>query len=268
MTDPTDSKQYDDLHVERENGVAYVTLDSTRNLNSLHLTMASDFLELVTELVEDTDSRCIAITGTDGIFGAGADLAGLDGDESDTPALRRLASTLHDIIVQLHQAEKPVVMGVNGIAAGAGFSLALAGDVVLVSDAARFEYAYQRVGLTGDGGSTFFLPRLVGLRRAKEIALLGEPLSPERAVELGIGTEVVPEESFDDRLSEVAERLASGPTAAFGATKQLLTESFERGLADQMAAETDVIARATHTEDYARGHAAFFGDDDPEFVGQ
>lgn len=267
MTDSTDT-EYDDLHLDREGGVASITLDSTKRLNSLHTAMADDLFTVVTDLVEDADVRCITLTGTGEIFGAGADLAGLDGDESDGPALRRLASTLHDIVVQLHQAEKPVVMGVNGIAAGAGFSLALAGDVVLVSDAARFEYAYQRVGLTGDGGSTFFLPRLVGLRRAKEIALLGEPISPERAVELGIATEVVEDGEFDERLAEIAERLASGPTAAFGATKRLLTESFDRGLADQMAAETDTIARATHTEDYARGHAAFFGDDDPEFVGR
>ena len=264
----TDTQHYDDLRVDREDGVARITLDSTKRLNSLHPTMANDFFEVVTELVENSEIRCIAITGTGEVFGAGANLAGLDGNKSDGPALRRLASMLHDIVVQLHQAEKPVVVGVNGIAAGAGFSLALTGDVVLVSDDASFEYAYQRVGLTGDGGSTFFLPRLVGLRRAKEIALLGEPISPERAVKLGVATEVVSDDEFDDRLSEMAERLASGPTAAFGATKRLLTESFDRGLTDQMATETDAIARATHTEDYARGHAAFFGDDEPEFVGR
>lgn len=117
---------------------------------------------------------------------------------------------------------------VNGVAAGAGFSLALVGDIVLVSEDARFEYAYPRVGLTGDGGSTFFLPRLVGLRKAKEILLLGEPIDPDRAVELGIATETVPANDLDAHLNEVALQVADGPTEAFGATKRLLTESFEQ----------------------------------------
>lgn len=171
------TESYDDLNVEQEANIAYIRLDSTRHFNSLHPTMADDLFRVVTELVEDEAVRCIVLRGTNNVFSAGADLAGLAGDESDGPALRQLASSLHDTVVQLHQAEKPVLTGVNGVAAGAGFSLSIAGDIVLVSDSARFEYAYERVGLTGDGGSTFFLPRLVGLRRAKEIALLDEPIS-------------------------------------------------------------------------------------------
>ena len=158
--------------------------------------------------------------------------------------------------------------GVNGIAAGAGFSLAILGDIVLVSDAARFEYAYHRVGLTGDGGSTFLLPRMVGLRRAKEIVLRDDPISPERAVELGLATEVVPAAELEDRLAEEADRIAAGPTQAYGRMKRLLTESFDRDLAGQLAAETDAIARSTRTEDYERGFAAFFRGESADFVGK
>ncbi len=259
---------YENLSLDREGSVAHVTLESTSNFNSLNPTMGEELVHVATELNEDDSVRCITLTGTDGVFCAGADLAGLEGDERDAPDLRRLASSLHDAILQFHQAETPLVVGVNGVAAGAGFSMALAGDVVVMSDEARLEYAYGRIGLTGDGGSTFWLPRLVGLRRAKEIALLDEPIDADYAVTLGLVTESVPAEEFEGRFHDMADRLASGPTKALGATKRLMTESFENGLAEQMAAETDVIAGATHTEDYQRGYEAFFEKGDPEFTGQ
>lgn len=259
---------YTNLEVRHVDGVARLTLGGSNALNALDQETADELLQAVVELTEDDSVRCIAITGAGDAFGVGADLSQLEGNSSDAPTIRRLASTLHDAIVQLHQAEKPVVTAINGIAAGAGFSLALVGDIILVSDEARLEYAYQRVGLTGDGGSTFFLPRLVGLRKAKEIALLGEPIEPDEAVSLGIATETVPAGELDERLTELSAQLAAGPTKAFGATKRLISESFERALPAQLAHETDVIARATHTEDYARGHTAFMSKDEPEFTGR
>ncbi|NHN60859.1 MULTISPECIES: enoyl-CoA hydratase/isomerase family protein [Halorussus] len=264
MSDST----YETIRVERDESAATVTLARPDHLNSLTRELTEELRDAVTELTADDGVRCIVLAGAGDAFGAGADLARLDGDAGDEPVIRQLASTLHETIRRLHRAEKPVVVGVDGVAAGAGFSLALSGDVVLASDEARFEYAYPRVGLTGDGGSTFLLPRLVGLRRAKEIALLDEPIDPERAVDLGIATEVVADDEFDDRLDELASRLAEGPTKALGRVKRLMTEGFDRRLEDQLAAETNAIAESTRTEDYARGHDAFYGDDDPEFVGR
>lgn len=260
--------QYENLQVDRQDGVARITLASTAGQNALHLEMADELIDVATTLGNDTDVRCIVLTHEGDFYGAGADLSQLDGNESDAPVLRRLAGRLHEAIVQFHQAETPVLAGVDGVAAGAGFSLALFPDIVLLSDQARLEYAYPRIGLTGDGGSTFFLPRLVGLRAAKEIVLLDEPITPERAVQLGLATEVVDADEFETRLDELAERLASGPTHALGKTKRLLTESFATDLEAQLAAETEVIADATHTEDFARGLEAFFGEGEPEFVGR
>lgn len=260
--------QYENLNIDQENGIARVTLDSTAGRNTVHLDMADELIEVAVTLGNDPDVRCIVLTHDGDFYGAGADLSQLDGDGSDAPIIRQLAGRLHEAIIQFHQAETPVLGGVDGVAAGAGFSLAILPDLVLLSDQARLEYAYPRIGLTGDGGSTFFLPRLVGLRAAKEIVLLDEPISPERAVRLGLATEVVDADEFDARLTELAEGLASGPTHALGKTKRLLTESFDAGLEAQLAAETDVIANATHTEDFARGLEAFFGESDPEFVGQ
>lgn len=259
---------YETLTVTRDGPVGSITLDRPSAMNTLTPTMADELLDVAVDFGADDAIRCIALTGAGDAFGAGADLGRLDGDASDAPELRRLASVLHDGIVQLYQTETPLVTGVNGIAAGAGFSLAILGDIVLVSDAARFEYAYHRVGLTGDGGSTFLLPRLVGLRRATEIVLRDDPISPERAVELGLATEVVPADELGDRLAEEAHRIADGPTRAYGRMKRLLTESYDRDLAGQLAAETDAIARSTRTDDYARGFAAFFEGESAEFVGK
>jgi 2-(1,2-epoxy-1,2-dihydrophenyl)acetyl-CoA isomerase len=171
-------------------------------------------------------------------------------------------------VVQFHQSETPVVGGIDGIAAGAGFALALCPDLLVLSDEARLDFAYQRIGLTGDGGSTFFLPRLVGLRAAKELVLMDEAVTPERALDLGLANEVVPADEFDDRLAELAADIADGPTAALGNTMRLLTESYDRSLEAQLSAETDTIAEAVQTEDYERGFAAFFDKDDPDFTGQ
>lgn len=259
---------HETLAVSREGAVASITIDRPSAMNTLTPTMVEELLEVAVGFSEDDTVRCLTLTGAGHTFGAGADLSRLEGNAADAESLRRLASVLHDAIVQLYQADTPLVTGVNGIAAGAGFSLAILGDIVLVSDAARFEYAYGRVGLTGDGGSTFHLPRLVGLRRAKEIVLRDDPIGPERAVELGIATEVVPDDELDDRLAAEAERIAGGPTAAYGRMKRLLTESFDRDLAGQLAAETDAIARSSHTSDYKRGYSAFFDGETPEFVGE
>jgi 2-(1,2-epoxy-1,2-dihydrophenyl)acetyl-CoA isomerase len=262
------AREYDSLDVHHEDGVVFVTLDSTARQNALHLEMADELIDVASRFGGTADARCVVLTHESNFFSAGADLSRLDGSASDEPALRQLAGRLHEAVIQFHQAEVPVVGGIDGVAAGAGFSMAMMPDLVLVSDEARLEYAYPRVGLTGDGGSTFFLPRLVGLRRAKEIVLLDEPIDPDRAVELGLATEVVPADEFDDRLRDVATTLADGPTQALGRTMRLLTESFGNALEEQLAAETEVMAEATRTEDFARGLEAFFGDGDPEFTGE
>jgi len=262
------AEQYSTLDINRSAGVAQLTLGGSNDLNALDQQTADELLAATVDLSEDDSVRCIVLTGAGDTFGVGADLTTLSGDDEDAAPVRRLASTLHDAIVQLHHAEKPVLTAVNGIAAGAGFSLALVGDVVVAHEDARFDYAYGRVGLTGDGGSTFYLPRLVGLRKAKEIVLLDEAIDAADAVGLGIVTEAVSADDFEDRVEELASRLADGPTKAFGMTKKLMTESFEHDLPAQLAAETEAMARATRTEDYSRGHAAFLGKEEPDFIGK
>ena len=256
--------EFEHLVVDRTDDVARVTMNRPETHNSMNPAMAGELRTVTADLYED-DSRCIVLTGTDGVFNTGADLSVLSGDASDGRTLRSIASSLHRAIENLTRAPKPVVTGVNGVAAGGGFGLALSGDIVLLAEDARLEFAYPRVGLTGDAGSTFFLPKIVGLRRAKEIALLDDSIDAEEAVEMGLATEVASD--FDERLAELAAKLADGPTRAYGATKRLFNRSPGRDLSAQMAAETDSIARMTTTADFERGLDAFFDDGEPEFEG-
>jgi len=261
---------YDNMTVERDGGVARLVLDNEERRNALRLDAADELVEAAVSLGEDPEVRCIVLTHTGQFFGTGADLTQFDGHdpEGDATIMRQLAGRLHEAVIQFHQNGTPVVGGIDGVAGGAGFSLALAPDLLLVSEETRLDYAYPRIGLTGDGGSTFFLPRLVGLRTAKEIALLDEPISGEEAVGMGLANEAVPGEEFDDRLAELAEQLAAGPTQALGSVTRLLTASFDRSLESQLAAETDAIANAARTGDFGRGLDAFFGDHEAEFTGE
>lgn len=258
----------DGVSVERADPVARVVMDRPDSHNAMDVAMADALQSAVVDLVADDAVRCLVLTGTGPAFNTGADLTAMDGSAGDGRRLRSVATRLHKAVRTLASGPTPVVTAVNGVAAGGGFGLALAGDVVLVSDAARLEYAYTSLGVSGDGGSTFFLPRLVGRRRAREIALLDDPIDPEEAVADGLATEAVPADELEERTAEVAARLAEGPTRAHAATKRLLDRSHGRDLPAQLAAETDAITRLTRTDDYAAGLEAFGGDEEPTFEGR
>jgi 2-(1,2-epoxy-1,2-dihydrophenyl)acetyl-CoA isomerase len=260
---------YEYVTVERSDGVGYLRMERPDSYNSMNEALVGDLRDATIELVDaDDDVRCVVLTNAGEWFNTGADLTDLKGDETDGRRLRAIASRLHTAVEHIATASKPVIAGVNGTAAGAGFGLAMACDLVVVAEDARFEFAYPRLGLSGDGGITYFLPELVGHRRAREIALLDEPIDAERAVDIGLATEVTPASSFEDRLDELAAELAAGPTRAFGAAKRLMANSHGRSIGEHLEAETDTIARLAGTEDYARGHAAFFAEEEPQFEGE
>jgi len=256
------------VRVERADDVGRIVMDRPDHHNAMHEAMASELRDAAVELVSDDGIRAIVLTGRGGTVNTGADLGSLEGDAGDATRLRRIAGRLHTAIYHLVTAPKPVVTAINGVAAGGGFGLALSGDLALCSTEARLEYAYTDIALSGDGGSTYFLPRLVGDRRAREIALLDEPIGAEEAEELGLVTEAVDPGAFEERVATVATELAAGPTRAHAGVKRLLNRSWGRDLRGQLAAETDSLARLATTDDYGRGIAAFFGDEDPAFGGQ
>lgn len=259
--------EYDNFDVTCEDGVAWLAIESETAMNSLNDGMTEELLWLATELGEDDDVRCIVLRGSDGVFCAGGNITSFE--EGDASAgLRRGASFLHDVVVQLKAGETPVVTGIDGPAVGAGFSLALLGDLTVMHEEAYLQYGYPGVGLTGDGSSTFYLPRIVGLQEAKRIALLNERLPPEEADDLGLVTEVASADEFEDRLAAVAARVAEGPTKALGRIARMFEETYARQLPDQLAEETEQMARTASTEDYAEGVRAFKEKRDPEFRGR
>lgn len=256
------------VRVDREAGVGTVTLDRPERNNAMDAATAEALREAAVELVSDDDVRCLVLTGTGATFNTGADLSVLDADERDEVRLRTIAARLHEFVSQLARADVPVVCAVNGVVAGGGIGPSLCGDVVIAAESARWEFAYPRIGLSADGGSTYFLPRLVGLRTAQEIAFRDEPVGAAEAAEIGLATEAVPDDGFEERVREEAERLASGPTRAYAETRTLLRTSFDHGLDEQLAREAERIAGLTRTDDFAAGVEAFFGDGDPEFEGR
>lgn len=260
--------EYETLDATVRESVCHVRMDTDAPFNALTPTLVEELLDVAVHCNEELDVRAIALTGSEDGFCAGADLRLFEGGEADPRKLRRLAITLHEAIEELHAVGVPIVTGVNAVAAGAGFGLALHGDLVLISDEARLEFAYPRIGLAADAGTTFLLPRLVGLRKAMEIALRNEAIGPQEAVDLGLATEAVAHEDLPDRLDDLAHEVASGPTVAFGETRRLMYGSFDRGLADQLAAEQEAMSRAVRTDDFRRGLEAFFQKGAPEFRGE
>ncbi|WP_255194246.1 enoyl-CoA hydratase/isomerase family protein [Natronobeatus ordinarius] len=258
----------DHLSVTVEDGIGRIVLDRPETHNAVDAELAETLTASLEELSSDDDVRCLVLTGTGGIYCTGADLTTFHGDERDAETLESIATPLHGAVRAMTSAPKPVVAGVNGVVAGGGIGLALAADVVLVADDARFEYAYPKIGLSGDGGATWFLPRLLGLRRAQAFALLDEPIDAAEAVERGLATEAVPADSFDDRLEAVASRLASGPTLAYAEVKTLLREGANRTLDEQLAVEKDRIAGLADTEDYAAGLTGFLEKEPATFEGR
>ncbi|PSP76729.1 enoyl-CoA hydratase [Halobacteriales archaeon QS_3_64_16] len=260
------SGHYENFETTLEDGVLRAEIHSTSAMNALNRTMTEELLDLGVRLHEEP-IRCFCLTGSEGVFCAGGDVGNFS--ENGAPAgMRKGASLLHDAVLALHQAEVPIVVGVNGPAVGAGFSFAILGDYVLASADSYFQFGYPGIGATGDGSATYFLPRVVGLRQAKRIALLDERIDPEGAVELGLATERAETDAFEDRLSEIAGQVANGPTVALGRTQKLLTESTSAGIEEQLAAETDAMARTAHTEDFVEGVAAFGEKREPEFEGR
>jgi 2-(1,2-epoxy-1,2-dihydrophenyl)acetyl-CoA isomerase len=251
-----------------DGAVGRITFDRPERNNAMDERAADELHRAAIELVEDDTVRCIVLTGTGGAFNTGADLTTLSGDASDGARIRHIAGDLHGMVSQLARAPKPVVCGVNGVAAGGGVGPSICGDVVLAAESARFEFAYPRIGLSADGGSSYFLPRLVGLREAQRIAFRDEPVGAEEAADIGLATEAVPEDEFEERLAAEAARLAEGPTLAHAATKGLLRSSLDRSLDEQLATEAETIAGLTATDDFSRGIDAFLGDGDAEFEGE
>lgn len=251
------------VEFSRQGSLAVITLNRPEARNALTPQMVDDLGQSLRNC-QGAEIRAVLLTGVGGAFCAGADVKDFAGTlEEKGPSglsqhLHQLADTLHrEVILPLRQLDKPVVAAINGVAAGAGFSLALACDLRVASSDARFLMAYAGIGGTADGGSTYFLPRLVGAGRAMEIYLASQPIGAEYARELGLVTQVFPAADFARHALETATRLAEGPTRAYGRVKALFDQSWDADLAAQLDAETTALGDIGLTGDFQEGIRAF-----------
>lgn len=250
----------------REGGVATLRFQRPAVLNAMDAVTARAFLARCEALAADDAVRCVVLRGEGRAFMAGGDLAELrDGGAAAADAL---IGPLHAALQVLAALDAPVIAALHGAVAGAGLSLALAADLAIAAEGTRFAFAYDRIGASGDLGITWSLPRVVGLRRALEIALTGGMLDAATALQYGLVNRVVPADAFDAEVDALAARLASGATQALGRVRRMMRASFEQPFAQQLAAEHQAFLDGTATDDFREGLAAFFDKREPRFTGR
>lgn len=262
---------YQTITAERDGAVARFTLNRPDKLNALNGTMSDELLDALTQAGKDPDVRAVVLVGAGRGFCAGQDLTEFEqsyrsGQRPDIE--EHLAATYHRLIPIIVETPKPVIAAVNGVAAGAGVSLALAADIRLASENARFIQAFVKIGLVPDSGSTWLLPRAVGVAKALELSMIGDPVDAQEALRIGLVSRVIPAGSFEAEVAEYAARLAAMPTAALAETKALIREapglSLRAALDDEGSAQT----RMGHTEDHLEGVMAFAEKREPKFTGR
>jgi 2-(1,2-epoxy-1,2-dihydrophenyl)acetyl-CoA isomerase len=260
---------YETLELEVRDGVAHIALNRPKAANAIDLQLAKDLMNAALQCDEDPAVRAILISGRGKMFCAGGDLGSFADAGEELPRLiKEMTTYLHAAISKLARCRAPVIASVGGAAAGAGFSLCCAVDLVVASEDAKFSMAYTGAGLTPDGSSTFFLPRIVGTRRALDLMLTNRALSAGEALEWGLVNQIVPAGDLAEASEKLASQLASGPTAAFGAVKKLVGSSLGDSLETQMELEGRAIADSARTADAREGIDAFFAKRRPKFTGK
>jgi len=261
---------YSTLLFEVREHVAHMTLNRPDAANGINLEMASEIRHAARRCATDPEIRAVLLSGAGKMFCAGGDLKGFAAQpEGELPGfLEQSTLHLHQAISHFARMNAPVVAAVHGSAAGGGFSLACACDFPFAAESAKFTMAYTRAGLTPDGSSTYFLPRIIGYRRTLELAITNRVLSAREAADMGLVSRVVPDADLIAEATKFANQLATGPTAAYGGVKRLLVDSFTNTLEAQMYLEGDYISAMGRTIDGREGIASFLAKRPPKFSGK
>lgn len=250
----------------REGAIATLTFNRPEALNALDVPMAYAFLDAMRAIAQDAGVRAVVLRGAGRAFIAGGDLATLRADP--VQGALDLLTPLNEAVLLMHRLDAPIIAQVHGASAGGGLSLMLLCDFVLAAEGTKFNLAYINLGTNCDVGGSWALPRLVGLRHALEIALLGETLNCEDALRLGLVNRVLPAAELEQETRAFAARLADGPTRAYGHMRRLMRGSFDNDLATQLRAEAQCFDACAHTSDLREGLDAFFERRKPRFLGQ
>lgn len=255
---------------EKSDGVATITLNQPATLNALSYDMVVRLHEIVNNVASDRDVRAVILTGNGRGFCSGANLLGSSGQTlaAGGMGVRAAILSMNELLADVAEMEKPWLAAVNGPAVGGGCSLALVCDLVLAAESAYLSLGYVNVGMVLDMGSTFLVPRLVGLRRAKELAFFGERVYAPEAVEIGLINRAVPDEELMDTAREWAVRLAAGPTLSIGAIKLGMQRALHTTFRDALHWEAMMLSLIAQTGDAAEGLMAFLQKRKPEFKGR
>lgn len=255
------------IQLETHGDVRLIRFNRPDKFNSFVREMAMAFQAALDDAAADDAVRAIMLIGVGKAFCAGQDLA--EAIDPNGPELSKIVSEHYNpIILRLREIPKPIVCAVNGVAAGAGANIALAGDVVLAASSSSFIQAFSKIGLIPDSGGTYTLPRLIGFQKASALMMLGDKVGAEEAERLGMVYKVLPDEGFEAACLAVANQLASMPTYALGLTKQALNRSMVQGLPEQLRMEDELQTRAGHSYDYQEGVNAFLEKRAPKFKGK
>ncbi|WP_233237695.1 2-(1,2-epoxy-1,2-dihydrophenyl)acetyl-CoA isomerase PaaG [Bordetella sp. LUAb4] len=262
---------YQDIQFQIEDGVARLTLNRPDKLNSFTAAMHEEVRDAMSRVeAGEGGARVLLLTGAGRGFCAGQDLGERKREPGAPPVDlgQTLGENYNPLIRRLDALAMPVLVGVNGVAAGAGANLALAGDIVIAKESASFIQSFCRLGLLPDSGGTYALPRLVGRARAMGMALLGDRISARQAQEWGLIWQCVPDEQFDATLDQLARQLAQAPTKGLVYTRRALRASLGNDLAQQLELERSMMAELGRSEDYVEGVAAFMAKREPVFKGR
>ncbi len=248
--------------------IATVRLNDPASMNALSASMAQELEGVLGELSQDDAIRALVLTGTGRGFCAGGDVQSFY-DNRDDPGetMRAVIGGLHGAVKRLLDAPFPTITAINGVVAGAGMGIALATDLAIAVESAMFTMAYTGIGVSPDGSSTYFLPRLVGTRVAMEMILTNKRLSAREALSLGLVNDVVPDDELEERVGVLASRLAEGPTLAYVRARKLIRSSLPADPFTQMDAEAEGILAAGETHDFYEGVSAFIEKRTPDFTG-
>lgn len=260
-------EKFETLILSKTDNIATVTLNRPNAANGINPTLARELADAALICDSDDEIRCVILTANGKLFCAGGDLKTIGGEPSKAATqIKGMADNMHRAISSFARMPKPFIVAVNGMAAGGGFSMAITGDIVIAAESAKFTMAYTAAGLSPDGSSTYYLPRLIGVRKTMDLMLTNKRLTAQEAESWGLVNQVVPDDDLQATALKLAKKLASGPTDSFATVKKLLLCAFDNSLETQMELEGRAIAHHAGSANGQEGVLAFLEKRKPKFV--